>query len=356
MTRTQFILVPSAHPTGPVKGAYAIANALVARKKTILVFLKRGPGVDAFLDDRVIKVFLDEYGTSFTRKLNAYKALLIEEGGRSRVDSLSLCFSADIVNLFCRKQAVIYSSVRGNLFQNYRYDYGRKGLFLAVVHLVSLSHFDEVVAMTNVMARQIKRVTRRMPKVIGNFVDEQSIEPYRVTPRSIGKTTRFVFVGSLSKRKRPELVLEAMVFLDKQKFELDILGDGPEFGALKKLIYQNGLQRNVRLHGHLSNPLPIVAGSDVFVLPSNSEGVSRAAIEALYLGIPCVLRNVDGNRSLLSEPESGAVFDQDSDLLSAMLDSVQMARRRIKRESLLPQCFRESHAVFNYVALLGGDS
>ena len=47
--RQIFITVPSPHPTGPIKGAYALANALAAERQVTLVTLKRGPGADAEL-------------------------------------------------------------------------------------------------------------------------------------------------------------------------------------------------------------------------------------------------------------------------------------------------------------------
>lgn len=56
LMRSFFILVPSPHPTGPVKGACALANALAPSRRVVLVFLKPGPGVDAALDDRVERV------------------------------------------------------------------------------------------------------------------------------------------------------------------------------------------------------------------------------------------------------------------------------------------------------------
>ena len=49
-------------------------------------------------------------------------------------------------------------------------------------------------------------------------------------------------------------------------------------------------------------------------LPSYSEGMSRAVLEALSLGIPCVLRNVKANSELIKDKENGILFNNTTDL------------------------------------------
>lgn len=350
--RTIFILVPSPHPTGPVKGAFALANALAPLRRVVLVFLKSGPGADAALDKRVEVVSLAPATSGWRARVSAYRDLLRKAGGRNRVGSVSMCLSADWVNRHCRKEAVTCSSVRGNLFENYRFDYGWPGVFLAIWHLRGLRAFDHVIAMTEAMARQIRSAARIRAEVIGNFVDEAALEHYRDNgPRVVGPL-RIVFVGSLSRRKQPDLVINAMEQLQAHGAQLEVLGVGPLHGALEALIVSKGLEKCVRLHGHIANPYPIVASADVFVLPSRSEGVSRAALEALYLGVPCVLRDADGNGELLAHHEAGALFSRDEDLSLAILRAADLASRRSVKASLLPPAFQQSAAARHYLGLL----
>jgi glycosyltransferase involved in cell wall biosynthesis len=349
--RTVFILVPSPHPTGPVKGAYALANALAPLRRVVLVFLKRGPGVDAPLDERVEVVSLAQTPGGWRGRLGAYRRLLRNAGGRGQVGSVSMCLSADWINRFCRELAVTCASVRGNLPQNYRLDYGWPGTFLAIGHLLALRTFDHVVAMTGAMADQIRSIATVRAQVIGNFVDEVALECHRQSGARAQGTLRFVFVGSLSRRKQPELVIDAIEKLVTHNVQLDVIGDGPLREAIDRSLVAKGLQNKVCLHGQLANPYPIIASADVFVLPSRSEGVSRAALEALYLGVPCVLRDVDGNAELLSAPGAGALFTRDEELAAAMLEAA-CTRSHLARSSLLPPSFRQATAVGQYLALL----
>lgn len=351
MKKTVFILVPSPHPAGPIKGAYALANALVPLRRIVLVFLKTGPGVNAPLHEMVEVRSLARTEGGWRFRLAAYRKLLEDAGGRRRVVSISMCLSADWINRFCNAQAVICSSVRGNLPQNYRLDYGLFGVPLALGHLLALRTFDHVVAMTDTMASQLHSLAGLEPRVIGNFVDEGELERYRQTETTSGPL-RFVFVGSLSKRKQPELVIAAIEKLRDQNVELDVLGDGPLREKLCSLVDSLGLHGRVRLHGQVANPHVIVAAADAFVLPSRSEGVSRAALEALHLGVPCVLRDVDGNADLLSVPTSGTLFVRDEDLATAMLQAAQFSRDSSGRNSLLPHAFQQITAASKYLNLL----
>jgi glycosyltransferase involved in cell wall biosynthesis len=352
--RHLFILVPSPQPTGPIKGAVALANSLVDLREITLVYIKPGPGVDAPLDKRV-KVVSLSLEKSFRGKLVAYKKLLQNAGGRERVASLSICFIPDMVNLFCRRHAVTSSSVRANLLHNYHKTYGLPGIPLAITHIATMRGFDHVVAMTDAMAKQVHFYASRNPDVIGNFVDEVQLEPYRCMVPNKDGAMRFVFLGSLTPRKRPMVLLKAINELRRDGIDvhLDIIGDGPMRKQLEDEITKLCLSEAVVLHGHLPVPYHLVAQADALVLPSSSEGISRASLEALHLGVPCVLRDIDGNNELIHLGENGALFRKDEELSLIMYELAVWSRSRIGSiESLLPSTFRQSVAAHQYLALM----
>ena len=57
--------------------------------------------------------------------------------------------------------------------------------------------------------------------------------------------------------------------------------------------------RAYRFVGRSSTPRDFLAGLDVFVLPSSSEGMSNALLEAMASGLPCIATDVGSNRSVL---------------------------------------------------------
>jgi glycosyltransferase involved in cell wall biosynthesis len=350
MNRTIFILLPSPHPAGPIKGAIALANSLAPQHRIVITYLKHGPGVDSVLDVRVEVIYLAKTSGGWRDRLLEYRALLRAAGGRTRVVSLSMCFSADMLNQFCSQDALICSSVRGNLPKNYRLDYGIIAVPAAIFHLYILRSFDCVFAMTASMAKQIRNISGIEAKIIANFVDEQALEPFRCAPRPSTDPIQFVFVGSLSRRKQPNLVVIAIENLIKQGYDvrLDLIGDGPMREKIQRLVVQRQLAQFIRIHYQVSNPFQFIATADAFVLPSYSEGISRSSLESLYLGVPCVLRNVDGNSELLAARGSGELFSQDRDLARAMILAGINGRRRKFKSSLLPPHFRQPRASTQY--------
>lgn len=354
MTRHIFILLPASVPTGPVRGAWALANVLVRERAVTVVTLRSGQVEHASLDGRVQQICLADR-TTFRAKVAAYRELLEAAGGRNRTASISMCLSADTVNLLCRNQTVTCASVRGNLPRNYRADYGLIGLLPAAVHLASLRAMDHVVAMSEAMARQVARFCGSRTHVIGNFVDEAALECHR-SDRAPGGPLRLVFLGSLTRRKQPLLAVSAVAKMRERSEPviLDMVGDGPLRAALEEEIARLGLRECVRLHGFQSSPYGLLASADVLVLPSLSEGISRACLEALHLGVPCVLREVDGNSELIRSDVNGMLFSRDEALVEAVVAAGDLSRRRGSRQSLLPDAFRQDTCGRSYLQVVEG--
>jgi glycosyltransferase involved in cell wall biosynthesis len=354
VTRKLFILVPALDPTGPVKGAFALANALIDTRDVTLVHLKHGPGAAAALDARVELLSLAEVDGGWRKKAEAYRSVLNHAGPPSALASISMCFSADFVNIACRAHAATCSSVRGNLVANYNMDYGLPGIPVAMMHLAALRWCDHVVAMTRAMADQVAFYCGSRPAVIPNFIDEASLAHYRLSTRGTG-SPRFVYLGSLSRRKRPHALVTAFAELRRRGMDahLDIIGTGPLHMSMLKAVNALGIGEWVTFHGHLRDPYGVVARADVKVLPSLSEGMPRAALEALYLGLPCVLRDVDGNAELIEPGTNGFLFRTNRDLADAMERAIELSQQmRDRRECLLPESFRQKSAALSYLALL----
>ena len=131
------------------------------------------------------------------------------------------------------------------------------------------------------------------------------------------------------------------------------MGDGPLRSAIEDRVQQLQLERIVSVHGNRDEPYDILARADVMALPSLSEGLSRASLEALYLGVPCVLREVDGNSELIRDGVNGTLFRETASLAGAMMATAAWSRARTgRRDSLLPDAYRQQSAVHKYLALL----
>jgi glycosyltransferase involved in cell wall biosynthesis len=114
-----------------------------------------------------------------------------------------------------------------------------------------------------------------------------------VAPRVALSPPRFLFVGRLVITKGLRLLLEAARLLHQKgcTFELRIVGDGPERGALEALARESGLGDVVRFEGKLSHGSLSAAWqeADIVVAPSiGGEVFGMAPLEAMARGLPVI--------------------------------------------------------------------
>jgi glycosyltransferase involved in cell wall biosynthesis len=287
-------------------------------------------------------------------KLIILKKFLMSFKDKQSVATISMGLSADFFNTLCHNYVgVSFSTVRGNLPMNYYFHYGLIGRLIAYLHLKQLKKIDVVISMTSSMSKQVNRYIGKNSPIIRNFIDENSLQNFRKTKNNKG-IYRFIFTGSLTNRKQPALLINSIFLLLKngENVCLDILGDGPLLNYLKNQTKELGIDNRVKYHGFINQPFNYIKNADVLVLPSMSEGIPRSALEALYIGIPCILRNVDGNSELIRQGENGYLFHNDTELPQIMLDAARLSRNRDRVFSLLPKEFYQKIATKKILELL----
>lgn len=150
---------------------------------------------------------------------------------------------------------------------------------------------DAVTAVTRDAANYYRSL-KLEAEYIPNAVDfsELPTEHKRIT------TPQITYLGRLSREKGVDLLLTLASMGIRG---IAIAGDGPmrplvERASRKGLVYYLGpLPRN--------EALKILAGSDIFILPSRAEGVSTALLEAMALKIPVVTTRITGNIEVVQD-------------------------------------------------------
>ena len=204
-----FVVVPHIGSTGPVKGALALCNELTNYLPVTLVALSKQKVQGHLYINPAIRI-LDLSGYTRRQKIQRYKKALLSVGGRKNSVSLSLCFHADLFNSFMRPYTKLLSSIRGNIFRIYWHEYGWKGVIALIVHLLALRRFDHLTALSEETANKLKNRNFHNVSVIRNFIDEKDLDRFKLA--SIPRNTKFhfSFLASLTKRKRPDLLIKAM--------------------------------------------------------------------------------------------------------------------------------------------------
>jgi glycosyltransferase involved in cell wall biosynthesis len=119
-------------------------------------------------------------------------------------------------------------------------------------------------------------------------------------------------VGALIPRTGQALVIEALAYLPDDTVLL-LVGRGDDEAALRALARQRGVANQVHFLGSLDHDLvPLVlSAADAMVLPSVSEGLANAWVEALACGTPLVITDAGGAREVVTAPEAGRIVARD---------------------------------------------
>jgi glycosyltransferase involved in cell wall biosynthesis len=145
---------------------------------------------------------------------------------------------------------------------------------------------------------------------------------------------RLLFVGRFTVQKNLPLLLRALAGVS-ERFETTLVGDGEAGADLKQLAAGLGLQ-NVRFYGRADGDelRELYRTADIFVLPSEREGMPLVLLEALAMGLPVVATDIPGIRDVITDGVNGVLVPpHDAAALRTALLSVAADRDGYRRMS-----------------------
>ena len=92
-----------------------------------------------------------------------------------------------------------------------------------------------------------------------------------------------------------------MKALDKNKYQMLLIGIGSDFEMIKDKIEKAGLNENIKLLGLRNDVNELMQAFDIFLLPSNFEGLPIVGVEAQTAGLPCIFSDKITDEILLTE-------------------------------------------------------
>jgi len=173
--------------------------------------------------------------------------------------------------------------------QNICAEYLRRGAAPAQVHLIEHCVDVETFAPGRHSSAEIESLRQRFGIPPGNRV--------------------VTFMARLHQQKRPmDFVELARRCASDENISFLMVGSGPLQEAVDGEIARTGLQNIVRLPFHKPSS-EIFAMTDVYVLPSEYEGMPLVILEAQSMGIPVVVTDVGNNREVITITGGGVVID-----------------------------------------------
>ncbi len=166
-----------------------------------------------------------------------------------------------------------------------------------------------------------------------------------------------VSVGALIPRKGQSLVIDALPHLPDAK--LVLIGEGEDRARLSQQAGALGVADRVTFTGNLPHEeiSAWLSAADVMALPSASEGLANAWVEALACGTPIVITNAGGAREVLVDESAGHIVERTAEGVLAGLQSVLAAppsRAACRQIAERFTWVRNTEALFRQLSLLVG--
>lgn len=222
-----------------------------------------------------------------------------------------------------------FAATYGYRYAEFARKEGRPGraVWLWLLEQIGLRTADAIIVTTE----PLREHAGRYRPAEGIYLIPNSVDTERfhlAEQRPGGRTV--IFVGRLEPQKNLFMLMEALARI-KPTPRLIIAGDG----SLREELLQVAGRLGVNLDWRRvvdNESLPAVLGeADVFVLPSLIEGHSKAALEAMSCGLPCVALDVPGTRDAIQHEVTGLLVPPTAEGLAAgltrLLDNPEMAKR-----------------------------
>lgn len=200
--------------------------------------------------------------------------------------------------------------------------------------------------------------------LVHNGLDARPGDATRVRSelRLVPGTPLVIAIGSLYEVKGHVYLLEAAAKLRAEGRDLvvAIAGSGYMEERLKARAAELGLAEGVRFLGYRSDVPDLLAAADVYAMPSLSEGLPMAMIEAMLAGKAIVASDVGGIPELLPSPEHGVLAkpgdagDLAAKLATLLADPTRRARLGAAAQARAAEHFTAAAMTEKYLALYEG--
>ena len=243
------------------------------------------------------KVIIVEYPFSIKKKAPRKYWKTINELYRKNGIDLLIYFGGSAI------EQIIARSLGVKVLLSERCDPHSRSVASQILKQIQYRVADSYVFQTPAAAKCYGTRAYKLSTIIPNPILDKSPEPIFNNLRK-----EIVSVGRLSKEKNQILLLQAFKKIHETipDYSLSIYGSGPLESMLNEFVVNNRLDNKVHIIKGKTNITELINGASLFVLPSNTEGMPNALIEAMSMGVLSVSTDcpIYGPRYLIKHGEN----------------------------------------------------
>lgn len=137
----------------------------------------------------------------------------------------------------------------------------------------------------------------------------QEAKAHPIVPRGAEQGLRLISVGNTKGRPHKGLrtLIQAVNALGDASLQIILVGDYEEEDY--RLAMEGEVKGCYHFVGVSPQAMHYIAGADIFVLPSSRDASPRVVREAMALGLPTIVSNIEGSRDLIEEGVTGLLFE-----------------------------------------------
>ena len=169
-----------------------------------------------------------------------------------------------------------------------------------------------------------------------------------------------VSVGRLAPEKHFENIIPTARALKDAgiDFTWHVIGEGAERAKLEMLIAEHALKDHVILEGSKTNPYPYIRYADLFVHPSYVESQGLTVLEAMALGVPCVVTKSRGPCEFIEDGINGLLTERSPESLTEKVLTILNEKKpyqRIKENTRCPEQFSPEQIMKQIETVIDGE-
>lgn len=211
-----------------------------------------------------------------------------------------------------------------------------KSRYYCFLDAVLIRFFDKIVGVSDEIVEHMNRLGIKNTHKVSNGVDIEKFVSLPKNKELQGKYSinndDFVLgmISSLSLEKNHKIVFEAIKRIDNDNIKLIIVGDGLLRKELEHKVSYLGLEKRVIFVGSQFNIVEHLSLIDIFLLPSLTEGLPMALLEAMSCEKAIIASRVGEVPKVVDHGINGYMFDPND-----FVQLVQLINRLYKDEAHL---------------------
>ncbi len=218
---------------------------------------------------------------------------------------------------------------------------------------------DAIVAVSNAVKETIRFLSKNTKIYTIHSSTDPELEKKISTEKVEKIKTQFknkIIIGTacaLTKQKNiPNLIKAAKIVLDKlENVVFVVAGEGELKNKIEKIIKKENLQENFFLIGFKHDIHNYIKAFDIFVMPSDNEGLSGAMLTAMVLGKPIISTNAGGAREAIIDKKTGLLVEknQSEQLANAIINIINDKNLKEKLEKNAKEFAKKTFSINNMV-------